>query len=182
MIIMWSLKEQYKNVAVPLMLKELGYKNKMALPKIAKVVIDIGIGSVKDENQKNMIEKQLTDIVGQKLVKSTAKKSIASFKTRVGSHIGYNVSLRGDRMYDFLNKMIYVAIPRRRDFRGLNIKSIDQMGNLTIGFKEHIVFPEMAGEDIKNSFGFGVTIVTTSRNKKEATSLFKALSFPFAKK
>ncbi|MCF7835767.1 MAG: 50S ribosomal protein L5, partial [Candidatus Marinimicrobia bacterium] len=103
------------------------------------------------------------------------------FKLREGSHIGYSATLRGGRMYDFLNKMIFVAIPRKRDFRGLDVRSIDEAGNLSIGFKDHLVFPEMAGEDVRSSFGFSVTIVTTAKDKKDAEGFFKEMGFPFSK-
>ncbi len=179
---MMSIQEKYKKEVVPAMMKSFGYKNMMAVPKITKVVVNTGIGSVKDENQKNLIEKQMVSITGQKPSKRPAKKSIASFKTREGSHIGYSVTLRGKRMYDFLNKLLYVAIPRKRDFRGLSRTSVDKAGNLSIGFKEHIVFPEMVGEDVKNLFGLQATIVTTAHGKEEGHKFFELLGFPFAKK
>jgi large subunit ribosomal protein L5 len=172
----------YKKEVVPQMKSAAKAGNVFAVPKIEKVVVNTGIGSVKDDAQKEFIEKALSIITGQKPSKRLAKKSIASFKLRMGGHIGYSVTLRGKKMYDFLNKLVFVAIPRKRDFRGLNEKGIDEMGNMTIGFKEHLVFPEMAGGDIKNLFGFQVTIVTTAKNKKEALQFFKAMGFPFSKK
>ncbi len=178
---MMLIQEKYKKEVVPGMMKNFGYKNVMAVPKIIKTVVNTGIGSVKDENQKNLIEKQLTLIAGQKSSKRPAKKSIASFKIRQGGHIGFSVTLRGKKMYDFLNKLLYVAIPRKRDFRGLSPTSVDKAGNLSIGFKEHIVFPEMVGEDVKSLFGLGATIVTTAKNKKEAHKFFELLGFPFAR-
>lgn len=163
------------------MMKKFGYKNLMAVPKIEKAVINTGIGSVKDDSQKETILKQLSLITGQKLSERPAKKSISTFKLRQGSIVGYSVTLRGRKMNDFLDKMINVAIPRKRDFRGLNPKSVDEAGNLTIGFKEHIVFPEMASEDVRYFFGFSVTIVTTAKTKQEALDLFRLLGFPFTK-
>jgi large subunit ribosomal protein L5 len=163
------------------MKESLGYKNDMAVPKIEKAVVNIGTGSIKDDAQKEFIEKQLSMITGQKPVKTLARKSIATFKIREGGHIGYSVTLRGNRMYEFLNKMLFVAIPRKRDFRGIDTKSVDQAGNLTIGFKENIVFPEMVGEDIRNTFGLEVSVVTNAETRKEAIELFKLLNFPFKK-
>jgi len=178
----YDLEKKYNKEVVVQMMDAFGYKNKMAVPKIEKVAVNTGIGSVKDSAMKELIEKNLSIITGQKPKKTLAKKSIASFKIRQGVHIGFSVTLRGKKMYEFLNKMIFVAIPRKRDFRGLNHKCVDDMGNMTIGFKEHLVFPEMAGGDIKNTFGFEVTIITTSKKKKEAFELFKLMGFPFSKK
>lgn len=123
------------------MRKKFGYKNNLAVPRVIKVVISTGIGSLKDESKKELIEKSLINITGQKPLSNTAKKSIASFKLRKGSIVGYSVILRGKRMYDFLQKFINVALPRMRDFRGLNSTSIDESGNFSIGVKEHISFP-----------------------------------------
>ena len=162
--------------------KYIKTKNKMLAPKIEKVVVSVGTGSVKDEGQKEYIEKSLAMITGQHPSKRAAKKSIASFKIRQGVHIGYSVTIRGGMMYDFLNKMIYVAMPRKRDFRGLNLKSVDVAGNLTIGFKDHLVFPEMSGEDVRNSFGLSVTVVTTAGSRDEAIQFLTDLGFPFSKK
>ncbi len=164
------------------MKKKFGYKNNLAVPKIAKVVISVGVGSLKDDAKREAIEKSLTLIAGQKMKVNKAKKSIASFKLREGMPIGYSATLRGDRMYDFLEKLINVAIPRIRDFRGLSVDLIDDSGNMTIGFKEHIVFPEAAGEDIRSAFGFGVTINTSAKTKEEAAELLKLLGFPFSAK
>jgi len=149
--------------------------------KIIKVIVSTGIGSVKDEAKKENIFKSLTFIAGQKPKINQAKKSIASFKSRQGMPIGYSVTLRGQRMFDFLDKLINITIPRVRDFRGLNLNLIDQAGNMTIGFKEHIVFPEAAGEDVRSAFGIGVTIVTNAKTKEEASELLKSIGFPFKK-
>ncbi len=163
------------------MKKKFGYKNNMAVSKIVKVVISTGIGSIKEEPKKQSIEKSLTLIAGQKPKVNQAKKSIASFKSRQGMPIGYSATLRGQRMFDFLEKLINVTIPRVRDFRGLNLNLIDQAGNMTIGFKEHIVFPEAASEDVRSAFGVGVTIVTSAQTKEEASELLKLIGFPFKK-
>jgi len=175
----YDLEKKYKEEVVPEMINKLGCKNKMAIPRLVKVVVNTGVGSIKDQEKKVMIEEHLAILTGQKVSKRPAKKSIASFKLREGNIIGYSVTLRGNRMYDFLNKLIFVTIPRKRDFRGLDSGSVDESGNLSIGFKDHLVFPEMVGQDIKNAFGLSVTVVTTAKDKDEAVELFKLLGFPF---
>jgi len=174
-----NIKEKYSKTAVPEMKKKFGYKNVFAAPKIAKVVISAGTGSFKDEAKKELALKAITAIAGQKPLANKAKKSIASFKLREGTPIGISAILRGARMYDFLEKLINVAIPRTRDFRGIDPKVIDETGNLSVGFKEHIAFPESAGEDVRSAFGLGVTIVTTAKSKEEARELLKLVGFPF---
>ncbi len=179
---MQMLKEKYKKIAVPKMKEKFGYKNDMAVPKIVKVVVNTGVGSIKDEKQIEVIEKQLALIAGQKPAKRPAKKSIASFKIRQGALAGYSVTLRGQRMYDFLDRLIAIAIPRIGDFRGLNPDAVDEAGNFSIGIKEHTIFPEIGEEEIKMIFGFQATIVTSAKTKKEALELFRLLGFPFSKK
>lgn len=176
---MKNIKEKYNKKVVPELKKKFGYKNALAVPKITKVVVSAGVGSYKDEAKKELTEKSLGVITGQKPLVNKAKKSIASFKLRQGMPIGYSVTLRGQRMYDFLEKLINVAVPRIRDFRGLDPKAIDQNGGMTIGFKEHIAFPETAGEDVRSAFGLGVTVASSAKNKEEATELFKLVGFPF---
>lgn len=166
---------------MPEMKKKFGYKNDLAVPKIIKVVISTGIGSAKDEARKESILKSLTLIAGQKPKVNQAKKSIASFKSRQGMPIGYSATLRGKRMRDFLEKLINITIARVRDFRGLSPQLIDQAGNLTIGFKEHIVFPETSNEDVRTAFGLGVTVVTSAKTKQEAEELLRLIGFPFKK-
>ncbi|HDH04056.1 MAG TPA: 50S ribosomal protein L5 [Candidatus Campbellbacteria bacterium] len=175
---MQTLKEKYNKTVVPEMKKKFGYKSNFAVPKILKVVISTGTGSLKDENKKKIIEKSLALITGQKPVENPAKKSIASFKLRQGMTIGYSVTVRRKRMYSFLEKLINAAIPRIRDFRGLDSSSIDETGNLTIGFKEHIVFPEVSDQDVRESFGLGVTVATNAKTKPEAVELLKFIGFP----
>jgi large subunit ribosomal protein L5 len=175
------LKEKYKKIAVAEMKKKFGYKNDLAVPKIIKVIVNSGVGRLKDEKQLETIEQHLALITGQKPVKKAAKKSIASFKIRQGALVGYAVTLRGRRMYDFLDRLINVAIPRIGDFRGLNPKAVDEAGNLTIGVKEQTIFPEISEEDIKMIFGLEATIVTTAKKREEALELFKLLGFPFKK-
>lgn len=174
-----KFKEKFNKVVILEMKKKFGYKNILASPKIIKVIVSAGIGSFKDEAKKEAALKSLTNIVGQKPLVNKAKKSIASFKLRQGMTVGYSATLRGNRMYDFLEKLINITIPRVRDFRGLEPESVDQTGNLSIGFKEHIAFPESAEEDVRAAFGLGVTVVTTAKSKKEAFEMLKLAGFPF---
>jgi large subunit ribosomal protein L5 len=156
-----------------------GYRNVMQTPKIIKVVVSSGVGSVKDKKKLEVVADRLTKITGQKPAPRQAKKSIASFKLREGEVIGYQVTMRGPRMQAFVERLVHIALPRTRDFRGLSSKAIDEMGNLTIGVKEHTIFPETADEDLKDVFGMSITIVTTSRNKTETLAFLKHLGFPF---
>lgn len=160
---------------------KFGYKNKLQTPRIIKVVVSATTGSVKDPKKKTLIGDRLTKITGQKVNEKTAKKSIATFKVRQGDPVGYQVTLRGERMFDFLNKLIHIALPRTRDFRGLKSTSIDEMGNFTIGIKEHTVFPETSDEELKDVFGLAITLVTSSKNREEAEALFRELGFLFRK-
>ena len=163
-------------------LKEgFGYKNKMQTPRIEKVVISTGTGKISDKQKIELIQDRLAKITGQKVSPRPAKKSIASFKLREGTIIGFQVTLRGARSEDFLNKLINVALPRTRDFRGIARKSVDEMGNLTIGIKEHTIFPETSDEEIRNVFGLSITVVTSADNKAEATKYLETLGFPFQK-
>jgi len=159
--------------------KELGIKNILALPNLQKVVVNVGLGrAVKDEKFLEVALRDLGLITGQKPKVTLAKKSIANFKTREGAPIGAMVTLRGKRMYDFISRLINIALPRTRDFRGIGAKSLDKNNNLTIGIKEHIVFPEVSGEEIKNIFGFEISLVIKAKNKDEAMALYKAMGFP----
>jgi len=159
------------------------YKNVMAVPKMQKIVLNVGTGTAikKDKNKNDTISDRLAKIAGQKSATRGAKQSIASFKTRKGDPIGIVVTLRGKRMYAFLEKLINVALPRTKDFRGISLKSVDSIGNLTIGIKEHTIFPETADEDIRDVFGLSVTLVSTAKNKKEGTAFFGLLGIPFKK-
>ena len=174
-------KEQERKIAGTL--KDLfGYNNLMQLPKIEKVVVSVGIGRFnKDKVRNKLVEERLAKITGQKSAPRGAKKSIASFKTRQGDIIGYQVTLRGKRMYDFIDRLLHTALPRTRDFRGLKRESVDEMGNCTIGIKEHTIFPETADEDLKDIFSFAITIVTSASTKKEALAFLEHLGFPFKK-
>jgi len=178
----YDLKKTYLNKALPELIGKFGYKNRMDAPKITKVVVNTGVGSVKDGGRRELIGEHLAVITGQVPSKRQAKKSIATFKLRKGGHVGYAVTLRGNRMYDFLNRLIFVAIPRKRDFRGLSPNSVDEAGNLTIGFRDHLVFPEMVEGDLRDAFGISVTIVTTARNKEKAFEFFNLMGFPFVKR
>lgn len=173
-----TLQEKYKKEVLPRMMAEFKYKNPMAVPKIEKVVVNVGVGRIRDEKGQEAIQKALTLIVGQKVAPRPARTAISAFKTRRGLIIGYAATLRGKRMYDFLERLIHIALPRQRDFQGISEKSFDQRGNLTLGIKEHIVFPEMLGEDMRSIFGFEVTVVTTSHSRKEGIFLLKYLGFP----
>ncbi len=178
---METIKEKQNKVFDSLK-KEFGYINKMQTPFISKVVVNVGIGSVKDKSKRELVPGRLAKITGQKPSPRGAKKSIATFKLREGDVIGQMVTLRGDRMNKFLDKLINVALPRTRDFKGINRGAIDEMGNLTMSIKEHIIFPETADEELKNVFGMGITFVTTAKTKKEAEKLFELMGIPFKKK
>lgn len=157
---------------------KLGYTNVMQTPKITKIVVSVGTGKVQDKQRLALIQDRLARITGQKASPRPAKKSIASFKLREGDIIGYQVTLRGARMQDFLFKLINLALPQTRDFRGLRTTSFDEMGNYTIGIKEHTIFPETADEDLKDVFGFAITIVTTAKTKEEAEALLRHVGLP----
>lgn len=158
-----------------------GYKNKMQSPKIKKVVISVGVGSQKDKAKIKLIEDRLSKITGQKAAARTAKVAIANFKSRQGDLVGYQVTLRGQRMHDFLEKLINISLPRTKDFRGINRESADGMGNYTLGIKEHTIFPETADEELKDVFGMAITVVTTAKTKKEVQEYLDFLGFPFKK-
>ena len=162
--------------------EEFAYKNIMQTPSLDKVVLNTGVGKAsKDKKRLALINDRLVKISGQKPVQRKAKKSIAAFKVREGEVVGYQVTLRGERMFGFLDKFVDVTLPRTKDFRGLPLKSIDEMGNCTIGLKEHTIFPETSDEELRDIFGLSVTIVTTSDNKKETAAFLKYLGFPFKK-
>jgi len=160
-----------------------GYKNAMAAPKMKKVVVNVGTGTMmkKDKNKNEAIGDRLSKITGQKTALRGAKQSIASFKTRQGDPVGIMVTLRGKRMFAFLEKLINVALPRTKDFRGINRTVVDNIGNLTIGIKEHTIFPETADEDIRDVFGMSITLVGTAKTKKEGIAFFELLGIPFKK-
>lgn len=176
-----ALVKEKQNKALDALKADFGYENKMQSPRIQKVIVSTGIGSIKDKRKIELIQDRLAKITGQKASPRPAKKSIASFKLREGDIIGYQITLRGKRMDTFLDKLVHVALPRTRDFRGLKRTSVDEMGNCTIGVKEHTIFPETSDEDIKDVFGLAITIVTSSQNKEETLAFLEHLGFPFRK-
>ncbi len=175
-----TIKEKLK-AAYPSLKEKHGYKNVMQAPRIEKVLVSVGTGKMSraDKKRQEFVAERLAIITGQKSSARPAKQSIASFKLREGEVIGQLVTLRGARMYGFLDKLINIAIPRTKDFRGFSERSIDAMGNLTIGIKEHTIFPETADEDLRDVFGMAITIVLSTRSKAEAKDLLEALGFPF---
>jgi large subunit ribosomal protein L5 len=177
-----TVKEKEKK-AFDVMKGEFHYKNHMAAPKLKKVVLNVGTGTYlkKDKNKNEAISTRLMKIAGQKPASRGAKQSIASFKIRKGDPIGIMITLRGSRMYAFLEKLLNVAIPRTKDFRGIRKSTVDNIGNITIGIKEHTIFPETADEDIRDVFGLSITIVSSAKNKKEGTAFFELLGVPFKK-
>lgn len=177
---METTQERQKNAYTALK-SEFGYKNVMQSPRVEKVVVSIGTGRVQDKAKIALIQDRLARITGQKASPRPAKQSIASFKLREGDIIGYQVTLRGARMIHFLDKLIHLALPRTRDFRGLKVTAIDEMGNYTLGIKEHTIFPECGEEEIKDVFSLAVTIVTTTNDKKEAEAFLRHLGLPLQK-
>lgn len=179
---METVKQKEKKAYTALKTK-YGYKNIMASPHLVKVVVASGTGSglKKNKDHNKLVIDRLTKITGQKPATKSAKKSIATFKIRIGDPVGVMVTLRGARMYGFLDKLINVAIPRTKDFRGIERKIVDNIGNLTMSIKEHTIFPETGSEDIKDVFGLAVTIVTTAKTKPEATEFFELIGIPFKK-
>lgn len=158
---------------------EFGYDNPMQAPRLSKVVVSVGVGSVSDKKRQEMIGQKLARITGQKSAPRLAKKSIASFKVREGMLSGFQVTLRGASARGFLDKLLNVALPRTKDFRGLATTIVDDMGNATVGIKESTVFPELADEDLRETFGLAVTTVTTAKSKAEAKAFLTAIGFPF---
>lgn len=179
---MIKIKEQYKQEVVPALRKQFGYSNDLQVPRLEKVVVNMGIGEA-TANAK-AIESGLKDLVtitGQKPIVNRSRKSIATFKVRKGMPVGASVTLRGARMYDFLAKLIHIALPRIRDFRGLSNKSFDGRGNYSLGVKEQLIFPEVNYEQIDAIRGMDIAIVTTARTDQEAHALLQALGMPFKK-
>lgn len=160
---------------------DFNYTNVNQAPTIEKVVVSVGTGKIEDKAKIALIQDRLAKITGQKASPRPAKKSIATFKLREGDIIGYQVTLRGARMNDFLNKLIHIALPQTRDFRGLKPTSIDEMGNYTLGVKEHTIFPETADEELKDVFGLSITLVTTAGTKPEAEALLRHVGLPLQK-
>ena len=177
------LYKKYKEEAVPAMKEKFGYKNNLAVPKLTKVSLNVGINARNtDSAYQDMVEKNITRITGQKPVRTKAKKAISSFKVREGMVVGVKVTLRGQRMYDFLDKLVNISLPRVRDFRGINPKNVNDKGKLSIGFKEYNVFPEIKMDEVEKSHGLEVTIDNTASTREEGLELFRLLGFPFQKK
>jgi large subunit ribosomal protein L5 len=175
-----TLKERYQKEIIPMLKTELGINNVLALPKVQKVVVSVGLSQgLKDAKVIDTVEQTLQRITGQKPVKTKAKKSISNFKIREGMVVGTMVTLRGARMWDFLTRLTQTTFPRIRDFRGISPRIIDAQGNASIGFREHIAFPEIRSDEVERLHGLQVTIVTTAGNHKKGLLLLKALGFPF---
>jgi len=175
------LKTDYKDRIRAVLKEEFGYKNDMQIPRLDKIVLNIGCGAeaVRDSKKAKSAQEDLTTIAGQKALTTTAKKSIAGFRVREDMPLGAKVTLRGDRMYEFLDRLITVAMPRIRDFRGVSGKSFDGRGNYAMGMKEHIVFPEIDFDKVDETWGMDIVIATTAKTDTEAKALLKALNMPF---
>ena len=179
---MSRLKDLYKSEIVDAMVKKFGYKNIMEVPKLDKIVINMGVGEAKDNSK--VLEtavKELETITGQKVVTTKAKNSVANFKIREGMPIGCKVTLRGEKMYEFLDRLVNLALPRVRDFRGVNSASFDGRGNYALGIKEQIIFPEIEYDKIDKDRGMDVIVVTTAKTDEEARELLRLFNMPFKK-
>jgi len=174
-----SLTKDRQHTAYQALQERFLYKGPMRSPRVVRVVVSTGVGKKRsDPKQIELIENRLARITGQKSARRSARLSIASFKLREGETVGLQVTLRGARMYDFLDKLIHIALPRTRDFRGLSASAIDDMGNMTIGIREHTIFPETGDENLKDVFGLAVTIVTTAKSRAEAEAFLRHLGLP----
>ena len=177
-----NLKDTFNKELLPQLQEKLGISNAMAVPKLTKVVINMGVGeALTDKKHLESAVNDLESIAGQKAVITKAKKSVASFKLREGWPVGCKVTLRGDRMYDFVERLVNIAIPRERDFRGLNPKSFDGQGNYSMGIKEQIIFPEINYDNIDKIRGMDICINISASNKEDAKALLEILNFPFKK-
>ncbi|TSC91581.1 MAG: large subunit ribosomal protein L5 [Parcubacteria group bacterium Licking1014_17] len=177
------LLDKYRKEVIPAMRSKFGYESVMAVPKMTKVVVGAGIGRFsKDQKLIDRIKEDISKITGQKPAVRKAKQSIAGFKVREGMDVGLMVTLRGFRMYDFIDKLISVALPRSRDFRGLKVSSFDKEGNYNIGLREQTIFPEVSYESAKDIFGFQITITTSSKSRDEGAELLSLMGFPFERK
>jgi len=175
-----NIKERYKKEIAPKLQEELGIKNVMAIPTVKKITVSIGIpASNKDAKFTETAEQTLERITGQKPEKTKAKKSVAGFKIREGMTVGMMVTLRGDRMWDFLSRLTQTTFPRIRDFRGISTKHVDARGNISIGFQENLAFPEINPDEVEHIHGLQVTVTSNAGTRERGLALFKALSFPF---
>lgn len=176
------LQERYKKEIIPVLMKEFGITNVNAVPKLSKITLNVGVGRAGgDKKVIDAVVSTITRISGQKPIQTKAKKSISNFKLRQGTVVGVTVTLRGQRMYDFLDKMINITLPRVRDFQGIKTTAVDPEGNINIGFKEHMVFPEIKSDEIEHVHGLEVAITTTAGDKKRGFRLFELLGIPFKK-
>jgi large subunit ribosomal protein L5 len=176
------LRDKYKKEIAPQLIKDLKLDNVMEAPQISKVTLNVGFGRHnKDKAYIEAVQSALTRISGQKPVLTKARQSISSFKIREGMIIGASVTIRGQRMYDFVEKLINATYPRVRDFRGITKKHVDRTGNMTVGFKEHLAFPEIRAEEVDNVFGLEVCLTTSAKTKEEGLRLFELFGFPFKK-
>jgi large subunit ribosomal protein L5 len=174
------LRDHYREAVVPKLKGDFGYKSELAVPRLEKIVLNMGVGEgVADSKKVQSAADDLSRIAGQKAVVTKARRSIASFKLREGMPIGARVTLRGQRMYEFLDRLVTVALPRIRDFRGLNAKSFDGNGNFAMGIKEHIIFPEIEYDKVEQVLGMDIIICTTAKTDDEARALLGAMNFPF---
>jgi large subunit ribosomal protein L5 len=174
------LKEYYQSECVPLLTEQFGYQNLMQVPKVVKAVLNMGVGeAIQNIKVLDAAAEELTAIAGQKAIINKAKRSIASFKLREGMPIGTSVTLRGQRMWHFLDKLMHIALPRVRDFRGVSPKAFDGRGNYTLGIKEHIIFPEIDYDKIDKVKGMNITIVTSAQTDEEGRALLRLLGMPF---
>lgn len=178
---MTDLKKTYTTTIAPELTKSFGLKNVLAAPRLMKVVVNVGFSPTRDQKIPEVATKVLERITGQKPVPRLAKKSISNFKIRKGLEVGYVVTLRGRRMYDFVLRLVRVTLPRIRDFRGLPESSLDARGNLSIGFREYIAFPEVRPDEVEKIHGLEVTIVTNAGSRERGLALFRALGFPLRK-
>jgi len=177
------LKEKYKAEIIPALTEQFGYKTVMRVPKLSKIILSQGLGeAVADKKIVDNAVDDLSRIAGQRAVATVSKKDISNFKLRKGMPIGSKVTLRGDKMYDFLDRFISVSLPRTRDFRGINAKGFDGRGNFNLGVKEHIIFPEIDIDKVNRILGMDVTFVTTAETDEEGKALLDAFGFPFIKK
>jgi len=178
-----QLHQQFVKTIRPKLQKEMNLKSVMAVPTLEKVVCNVGVGKgLKDDKYVEAVISTLSRITGQKPIRTKAKKSIAAFKIREGNTVGLKVTLRGERMWDFIAKLIHASLPRVRDFQGLKINSFDGKGNYTIGIKEHIIFPEIKADEVENLHGLEIIVVTTAQTDEAARQLLISLEFPFSKK
>ncbi|HQB50710.1 MAG TPA: 50S ribosomal protein L5 [bacterium] len=174
------LKEKYNKEIAPALQKQFQYTNKFDIPKLTKVVINVGVGRFsKDKAYLDNVKETLLKITGQQPMMNPARKSISAFKVREGMIVGVSVTLRGQRMFDFVEKLVSVSLPRIRDFRGIGAKLVDQHGNMSIGLKESSCFPEIRADEIEKSHGLEICLTTTAKQREEGVTLFKMMGFPF---